>query len=192
MIGSIFRRIHTKEEGVTCYACILKGFQPGSALRAIMTCPFCGHIEDRVIDSRESREGDSIRRRRQCLGCEKRFTTYETIELRMPQVVKQDGTRTEFDLERLRTGFMRALHKRPVPTEYVDQAIERIVQQVLGLGDRELPARQIGEMVMQELYKLDKVAYIRFASVYRSFQDVDDFRLALKEVEPARTRRKPR
>ena len=101
----------------------------------------------------------------------------------MPQIVKTNGNRADFDVERIRVGFQRALHKRPVPTEYVDGAIDRIVQQVLSLGEREIPSRQIGEMVMQELYKLDKVAYIRFASVYRSFQDVSDFRDALKEVE---------
>ena len=126
------------------------------------------------------------------MGCTKRFTTYETVELRLPQVVKTNGTRSDFDVMRVRNGFQRALHKRPVPTEYVDQAVERIVQQVLALGEREIPSRQVGEMVMQELYVLDKVAYIRFASVYRSFQDVSDFRDALKEVEPAPTRRKPR
>ncbi len=107
-------------------------------------------------------------------------------------VVKQNGTRADFDVDRIRNGFQRALHKRPVPTEYVDQAVERIVQQVLGLGEREIPSRQIGEMVMRELYKLDKVAYIRFASVYRSFQDAADFRDALKEVEPTPPRRKSR
>ena len=159
-----------------------------------MKCPFCGSDETQVIDSRVSEPGDSIRRRRKCTNCQKRFTTYETAELRLPQVVKTNGNRSDFDVERIRVGFQRALHKRPVPTEYVDAAIDRIVQQVLSLGEREIPSRQIGEMVMQELYKLDKVAYIRFASVYRSFQDVSDFRDALKEVEatPAamkRTRR---
>ena len=156
-----------------------------------MKCPFCSVMEDKVIDSRQSRDSSSIRRRRVCLQCAFRFTTYETAELRLPQVVKQNGTRADFDVGRIRNGFQRALHKRPVPTEYVDQAVERIVQHVLGLGEREIPSRQIGEMVMQELYKLDKVAYIRFASVYRSFQDVADFRDALKEVEaPARRARK--
>jgi transcriptional repressor NrdR len=148
-----------------------------------MKCPFCGSGDTQVIDSRVSEQGDSIRRRRRCLGCQKRFTTYETVELRLPQVVKTNGTRFDFDVQKVRTGFQRALHKRPVPTEFVDQAIDRIVQQVLSLGEREIPSRAIGEMVMQELYKLDKVAYIRFASVYRSFQDVSDFRDALKEVE---------
>ena len=157
-----------------------------------MKCPFCGSDETQVIDSRVSEPGDSIRRRRKCAQCQKRFTTYETAELRLPQVVKTNGNRADFDVERIRVGFQRALHKRPVPTEYVDAAIDRIVQQVLSLGEREIPSRQVGEMVMQELYKLDKVAYIRFASVYRSFQDVADFRDALKEVEPAPTRRKSR
>ena len=157
-----------------------------------MKCPFCGSAETQVIDSRVSEPGDSIRRRRRCVACQKRFTTYETVELRLPQVVKSNGTRADFSADRIRVGFQRALHKRPVPTEYVDAAIDRIVQQVLALGEREIPSRQIGEMVMQELYKLDKVGYIRFASVYRSFQDVADFRDALQEVEPAPTRRKPR
>jgi transcriptional repressor NrdR len=155
-----------------------------------MKCAFCGSPETQVVDSRVSEAGDSIRRRRRCLDCKKRFTTYETAELRLPQVVKQNGTRADFDVSRIRNGFQRALHKRPVPTEYVDQAVERIVQHVLGMGEREIPSRQVGEMVMQELYRLDKVAYIRFASVYRSFQDVADFRDALKEVEPTTARRK--
>lgn len=158
-----------------------------------MKCPFCGSDETQVIDSRVSDAGDSIRRRRRCVACQKRFTTYETVELRLPQVVKSNGSRSDFDVERVRVGFQRALHKRPVPTEYVDAAIDRIVQQVLALGEREIPSREIGEMVMQELYKLDKVAYIRFASVYRSFQDVSDFRDALREVEaPAPALKRPR
>ncbi|HSN44843.1 MAG TPA: transcriptional regulator NrdR [Casimicrobiaceae bacterium] len=156
-----------------------------------MKCPFCPSTETQVIDSRDSDAGDSIRRRRRCLACQKRFTTYETVELRLPQVVKTNGTRSDFSAEKIRNGFQRALHKRPVPTEYVDQAVDRIVAQVLALGEREIPSRQIGEMVMQELRKLDKVGYIRFASVYRAFQDVEDFRDALKEVEtPAKRSRK--
>ena len=159
-----------------------------------MKCPFCGSSETQVVDSRVSEPGDSIRRRRRCLDCQKRFTTYETVELRLPQVVKTNGNRSDFDVNRIRVGFQRALHKRPVPTEYVDAAIDRIRQQVLSLGERDIPSRQVGEMVMAELHKLDKVGYIRFASVYRSFQDVSDFRDALREVEappPAgkRTRR---
>jgi transcriptional repressor NrdR len=147
-----------------------------------MKCPFCGAADTQVVDSRVSEEGDSIRRRRRCPACDKRFTTYETVELRLPAVVKTNGTREEYDEDKLRTGFMRALHKRPVPTEYVDAAIDRITQKLLSLGEREVPSRRIGEMVMRELYRLDKVAYIRFASVYKDFQDPADFRDVLKEV----------
>ncbi len=155
-----------------------------------MKCPFCGANDTSVMDSRVGEEGNSIRRRRRCQVCQKRFTTYETADLMMPQVVKQNGNRAEFDRDRLRTGFARALHKRPVPTPLVDEAIDRIVQKVLSLGEREISSRQIGEMVMAELYKLDKVAYIRFASVYRSFEDVEDFREAIREVEKPKTLRK--
>lgn len=148
-----------------------------------MKCPFCSAFDSQVVDSRLSEAGDSIRRRRRCTSCDKRFTTYETIELRLPQVVKSNGVRQEFNQEKLHEGFRRALHKRPVPTEYVDAAIDRIVKQVLSLGERELLARQIGEMVMNELKRLDKIAYIRFASVYKSFKDVDDFRDVLKDFD---------
>ena len=148
-----------------------------------MKCPFCKSDDTQVIDSRVSDDGESIRRRRRCASCSKRFTTYETVELRMPQVVKQDGGRAEFDLEKLRTGFMRALHKRPVETRQVDEALANITQDVLALGEREIESRRIGEMVMRELHKLDHVAYIRFASVYKSFQGVDDFQDAIKEVQ---------
>ncbi|HKA42417.1 MAG TPA: transcriptional regulator NrdR [Burkholderiales bacterium] len=148
-----------------------------------MKCPFCNSPDTQVIDSRVSDDGDSIRRRRKCAACNKRFTTYETVELRMPQVVKQDGSRAEFDLDKLRTGFMRALHKRPVPTQLVDEAIASVAQDVLALGLREIESRRVGEMVMRELHKLDEVAYIRFASVYRSFQGIDDFQDAIKEVQ---------
>ncbi len=147
-----------------------------------MKCPFCGTLDSQVIDSRLNEEGDSIRRRRKCGACNKRFTTYEAVELRMPQVVKQNGKREEFSREKVRTSFMRALHKRPVSTELVDAAIERIGQKLLGLGEREIDARRLGEMVMDELRKMDKVAYIRFASVYRSFQDVDDFRDVIRDL----------
>lgn len=148
-----------------------------------MKCPFCKSADTQVIDSRVSDDGESIRRRRRCASCSKRFTTYETIELRMPQVVKQDGSRSEFDLEKLRTGFMRALHKRPVPTQQVDDAIATITQDVLAMGDREIASRRLGEMVMRELKRLDQVAYIRFASVYKAFQGIDDFQDAIKEVQ---------
>lgn len=155
-----------------------------------MKCPFCNGPDTQVIDSRESEEGESIRRRRRCVACEKRFTTYETVELRMPQMIKSNGTREEFNEDKLRTGFMRALHRRPVPTNLVEDAISRIVQKVLSLGEREVQSRRVGEMVMKELYKLDKVAYIRFASVYKDFQDVDDFRDVIKEVQKPAPRRK--
>jgi len=145
-------------------------------------CPFCGADDTQVIDSLVNDEGDTIRRRRRCASCEKRFTTYETAELHMPQVVKQNGTREEFSRDKLRLSFTRALHKRPVPTEYVDQAIEHIAQKILGQGEREIASRDLGESVMQELRRLDKVAYIRFASIYRSFQDVDDFRDAIRDL----------
>jgi len=160
-----------------------------------MKCPFCGAPDTQVVDSRVNEEGESVRRRRRCNACDKRFTTYETVELRMPSIVKANGIREEFDRDKLRTGFVRALHKRPVPTEYVDGAIERITQKLLALGEREVASRRIGEMVMRELYRLDKVAYIRFASVYKDFQDVEDFRDVLKEVEkpaPSTPRRRVR
>lgn len=152
-----------------------------------MKCPFCKGDDTQVVDTRESEEGDSIRRRRRCLSCDKRFTTYETVELRMPQVVKQNGMRSEFDVEKLRVSFTRALHKRPVSTALVDAAIDRVTQKVFEMGEREIPSRQIGEMVMKELLKLDKVAYIRFASVYKSFQDVSDFAEAVEAMRGPNT-----
>lgn len=147
-----------------------------------MKCPFCRAEDTQVIDSRVNDEGNSIRRRRRCAACDKRFTTYETAELHLPQVVKQNGTREEFSQDKLRLSFTRALHKRPVPTEYVDQAITHIVQKILAQGEREIASRDLGEAVMHELRRLDKVAYIRFASIYRSFQDVDDFRDAIRDL----------
>jgi transcriptional repressor NrdR len=141
------------------------------------------------VDTRESEEGDSIRRRRRCVSCEKRFTTHETVELRMPQVVKQNGMRSEFDAEKLRTSFKRALHKRPVSTELVDAAVDHVTQKIFALGEREVGSRLVGEMVMKELLKLDKVAYIRFASVYKSFQDVGDFADAVQAVSGSLARR---
>ncbi len=148
-----------------------------------MRCPFCKHDDTQVVDSRVSELGDSIRRRRRCAACDKRFTTYEFVELRMPQLIKSNGSREEFDEAKLRTGFARALHRRPVPTNLVEDAISRVTQSVLSLGEREIESRRIGELVMSELRKLDKVAYIRFASVYRDFQDADDFRDVLREVQ---------
>jgi len=155
-----------------------------------MKCPFCGAFDTQVVDSRVSEEGASIRRRRRCAVCGKRYTTREIAELRLPQVVKQNGEREEFSDDKLRVSFMRALHKRPVATELVDAAIDHISQKVLSLGEREIESRRLGEMVMDELRRMDKVAYIRFASVYRSFQDVVDFEDAIREVgEPIAPRR---
>lgn len=153
-----------------------------------MKCPFCKGHDTQVVDTRESEEGDSIRRRRRCVSCDKRFTTYETVELRMPQVVKQNGIRCDFDAEKLRTSFKRALHKRPVSTEMVDAAIDSVTQKIYALGEREVDSQHVGALVMQQLLKLDKVAYIRFASVYKSFQDVGDFADAVKAVRLTPTR----
>lgn len=148
-----------------------------------MKCLFCGHSETQVLNSRVNEEGNSIRRRRRCLLCDKRFTTFEVAEARLPQVVKNAGHRTPFDPEKVRTSFMRALHKRPVSTTLVDEAIDHIGQRLLALGEREVSSRQIGEMVMSELARMDKVAYVRFASVYRSFTDVAEFNEAIREIE---------
>ena len=148
-----------------------------------MKCPYCKADDTGVIDSRLSDDGDTVRRRRACKECGKRFTTYERVELNLPMVVKSSGHRVPYDREKLRTGFMRALHKRPVPTEYVDGAIGRLEQRLLALGEREVPSRVIGELVMRELKKMDDVAYIRFASVYEDFQRIDDFREAIQQVK---------
>jgi transcriptional repressor NrdR len=148
-----------------------------------MRCPYCKAEDTGVVDTRVSEDGDAIRRRRECESCGKRFTTYERVELQMPMVVKTSGYRTAFDREKIRTGFARALHKRPVPTQYVDAAINRIEQRILARGEREISSRTIGEMVMQELKKMDDVAYIRFASVYEDFQRVDEFREKVLELK---------
>lgn len=148
-----------------------------------MKCPFCGHVDTQVIDSRVNEDGASIRRRRRCLKCEKRFTTFEMADVRMPQVVKTGGHRADFEPGKIRTSFMRALHKRPVSTTLVDESIDRISHRLLQLGEREVSSRQIGEMVMMELARMDKVAYVRFASVYRSFEDVAEFSEAVQEVQ---------
>lgn len=148
-----------------------------------MKCPFCGTDDTQVVDSRVNDEGNSIRRRRRCSECDKRFTTYESVELTFPQVVKQNGKREDFSRNKLHQSFSRALHKRPVPVEYIDQAIERIIQKVLAYGEKEISARELGENVMHELKKMDKVAYIRFASVYRSFSDVEDFHDVIRDLD---------
>ena len=148
-----------------------------------MRCPFCNADDTQVVDSRVNDEGDSVRRRRRCGSCDKRFTTYENADLRLPQVIKGNGNREDFKDEKLREGFFLALHKRPVSAELMEEALQHIRSKLLVMGEREVASRQIGELVMAELRKLDKVAYIRFASVYRSFQDADDFRDALKDLK---------
>ncbi len=154
-----------------------------------MKCPFCQHADTQVIDSRASDEGATIRRRRKCLACEKRFTTYEKVELAMPSIVKRGGGRADFDREKLRGSMLLALRKRPVAREAVDEAIARIEEKLLTSAQREIKSEKLGELVMRELKRLDKVAYIRFASVYRSFEDVDEFAEVVREVRPPRKRR---
>jgi transcriptional repressor NrdR len=147
-----------------------------------MRCPFCAHEETQVVETRESDEGDVIRRRRRCLHCEKRFTTYERSEIALPSVVKKDGSREDFDAGKLRASMALALRKRPVSTEQVDAALERIQDELLAGGQREVPSAHVGELVMHELMALDKVAYVRFASVYRKFEDVDAFRQLIRDI----------
>jgi transcriptional repressor NrdR len=153
-----------------------------------MYCPFCSHEETKVIDSRLAGEGQQVRRRRECLACGERFSTFESAELVMPRVVKSDATREPFDESKLRAGMLKSLEKRPVASDAVDAAVAHVCHKLRTLGEREVPARLIGELVMDELHGLDEVAYVRFASVYRSFQDVDAFR---EEIERLRQRRPP-
>jgi len=147
-----------------------------------MKCPFCGSTDTQVVETRVAEDGDFIRRRRQCTECEKRFTTYERPDLTFPAIVKKDGRRIEYERDKLRASMNLALRKRPVSTEQVDNAVERIEEKLLNLGVREIPSSRIGELVMRELKKLDKVAYVRFASVYRSFEDIDEFKTLVDEV----------
>ena len=147
-----------------------------------MKCPFCSNGETQVVETRVAEDGDFIRRRRQCLGCEKRFTTYERPDVTFPAIVKKDGRRIEYERAKLLGSMKLALRKRPVSTEQIDSAVERIEEKLLNLGVREIPSARIGELVMRELKKLDKVAYVRFASVYRSFEDIDEFRALVDEV----------
>ncbi len=147
-----------------------------------MRCPFCAHEDTQVAETRESDEGDVVRRRRRCLHCEKRFTTYERTEIAMPAVVKKDGTRVEFDPAKLRASMALALRKRTVSVEQIDAAMERIQEKLLASGARELPSARLGELVMRELKRIDKVAYVRFASVYREFEDVDAFRQLIRDI----------
>ena len=147
-----------------------------------MKCPFCGHSETQVAETRLSEDGASIRRRRQCGACDKRFTTYERAEVSFPVIVKKDGRRIDYEATKLRGSFSLALRKRPVSTEQVGAAIDRIEEALRNLGQREVASSRIGELVMRELQQLDKVAYVRFASVYRSFEDIDEFKTLVDEV----------
>jgi transcriptional repressor NrdR len=147
-----------------------------------MKCPFCGNADTQVVETRVAEDGDFIRRRRQCASCEKRFTTYERPDVTFPAVVKKDGRRIDYERTKLQGSFNLALRKRPVSTEQIDSAVERIEEKLLNLGVREIPSARIGELVMRELKKLDKVAYVRFASVYRSFEDIDEFKTLVDEV----------
>jgi len=147
-----------------------------------MRCPYCSHDDTQVVETRESDEGDVIRRRRRCLKCDKRFTTYERAEIALPAVVKKDGTRADFDPAKLRASMLLALRKRPVSMEQVDSALDRIQDRLLASAAREVPSSRLGELVMRELKRIDKVAYVRFASVYRSFEDVDEFRRLIRDI----------
>ncbi len=155
-----------------------------------MRCPFCESEDTQVVDTRSNPEANTIRRRRKCLKCDKRFTTYERVDLKMPRLVKKDGSRTDFDRDKLTASMRLALRKRPVATEAVDAAVDRIEEKLRSLGEREIPTGRVGDMVMRELARLDKIAYIRFASVYRSFESPDDFRDAVQEVAKSKKRRK--
>jgi len=148
-----------------------------------MYCPFCNHEETKVIDSRLAGDGRQIRRRRQCLRCNERFTTFETAELVMPRIVKNDNSRQPFDESKVRNSMRRALEKRPVPSDEFEQAVGKLVHKLRTMGEREVPSRLVGELVMEELRSLDEVAYVRFASVYRSFQDVTEFQEEIRRLQ---------
>ena len=152
-----------------------------------MHCPFCAAEDTKVIDSRLVAEGDQVRRRRECLSCNERYTTYEVAELVMPRIVKQNGNREPFNEDKLRAGFTRALEKRPVSTEDIEAVINKIKHSLRATGEREVKSRVLGELVMDHLKQLDKVAYVRFASVYRSFEDISEFQDAIEslQAEPA-------
>jgi len=155
-----------------------------------MRCPFCSSEDTQVVDTRSNPDANVIRRRRKCPKCDKRFTTYERVELRMPRLVKKGGDRSDFDRDKLVGSMMLALRKRPVATEEIDAAVDRIEEKLRSLGEREIPTSRVGDLVMRELARLDKIAYIRFASVYRSFESPDDFREAVQEVKSPRRKRK--
>jgi len=148
-----------------------------------MRCPFCAAQDTRVVDSRLASEGDQVRRRRACASCKERFTTYEVAELTMPKIIKRDGAREIFNEEKLRLGMLRALEKRPVKSDAIEAAISRVKKAMTAKGDREIPADELGELVMKELSGLDHVAFVRFASVYRSFQDVSEFTEMIESMQ---------
>ena len=148
-----------------------------------MRCPFCGAVDTKVIDSRLAGDGDQVRRRRACTVCEERFTTYEKVELNLPRIVKTDGSRVPFEGSKLRAGMLRALEKRPVSTEQLEAAINHIKRKLTASGEAQVPSRLLGELVMEELRNLDQVAYVRFASVYRQFEDVHAFREEIERLE---------
>ena len=151
-----------------------------------MKCPYCSDPNTQVVDTRENEDGDTVRRRRRCVACDKRFTTYERVELQLPLVVKKNGSRTDYDRAKLKSSMMLALRKRPVNSESIDGALDRIAEKLVQLAEREVPSERIGELVMRELKKLDKIAYIRFASVYRNFEDVDAFSDVIREIQTPR------
>jgi len=148
-----------------------------------MRCPFCATQDTRVVDSRLASEGDQVRRRRECASCKERFTTYEVAELTLPKIIKRDGAREFFNEKKLRLGMQRALEKRPVNSESIEAAISKIKKAMIAMGDREIPADELGELVMRELSALDHVAFVRFASVYRSFQDVNEFTEMIESMQ---------
>lgn len=148
-----------------------------------MHCPFCYAEDTKVVDSRLVAQGEQVRRRRECLACQQRFTTFETVELMLPLIIKRDGRRENFNLEKLRSGMQQALQKRPVSIDKLDEAQTNVLQKMRRFGDREIESRLIGEWVMQELYNIDHVAYVRFASVYKRFKDISEFRMALDQMK---------
>lgn len=147
-----------------------------------MNCPFCSHAETRVVDSRLGREGNNIRRRRECESCTKRFTTYERVEEMLPLVIKKDGRRETFDRQKIVAGMQRACEKRPVPINAIEQFVDRLEQSLQESGEKEIPSARIGEAVMEALHEIDQVAYVRFASVYREFRDINEFMAELTEI----------
>ena len=147
-----------------------------------MRCPFCNFDDTKVIDSRLVAEGGQVRRRRECLSCSERYTTYESAELLMPKIIKTDGSREPFNEEKMRSGLLKALEKRPVSVEHIEAEISNIKRALQATGEREVPSREVGELVMEALQALDHVAYVRFASVYRSFQDLDEFRAEIDRL----------